>query len=513
MSTPDLAATPPAFPGETLFGQPRGLATLFLTEMWERFTYYGMRALLILFLTAQVTAGGLGITDRTASAIYGLYISGTYLFAPLGGRIADRMIGAQRAVMYGGVLIMIGNAMLAFGSAQVFFLGLLVIVLGVGLLKPNISSMVASLYPEGGTRRDAGFSIFYMGINLGSTLGSLLVPIVNAKFGWHWAFATGSVGMALGLIQLAYTRHHLGTAGREPVGERASWLPIGAFLGALAFLVVLLMSGSVRVDPLQVASAASWLMGLVAAGYFVYLFFFAGLDPDERKRVGVMAALFAASVMFWAGYEQTGASFNLFAERYTDRLLQISWPVHWSWDVPAGVLQAVNPALVIIFAPVFAIVWLWLGRRQRDPSPPGKLGAGLVLMGLGFLVMYFGSRYVVAGLKVAPNWLLATYLLHTFGELCLSPVGLSSMSKLAPTRLYGQVMGLWILSMALGDNLAGLLSSEYDGNHIQTLPALFYKVFLFGVVSGAAMWLLTPWLKRLMGRGVDGKALPLSTPG
>jgi POT family proton-dependent oligopeptide transporter len=210
-----------------------------------------------------------------------------------------------------------------------------------------------------------------------------------------------------------------------------------------------------------------------------------------------------------------GASFNLFGARYTERLLHGSWPVHWAWEVPAGILQAVNPILVIVFAPVFAGLWLWLGRRQRDPSPPAKLGTGLILMGLGFLVMFFGSQYVLHGLKVAPTWLLATYLLHTFGELCLSPVGLSSMSKLAPARFTGQVMGLWILSMALGDNMAGLLSSEYDGEHVETLPGLFIKVFWLGVAGGGLMLLLTPWLKRLMNRGEDRQtaSAQISAPG
>jgi POT family proton-dependent oligopeptide transporter len=514
VSAAELPAATQA-PTKTILGQPRGLATLFLTEMWERFTYYGMRALLILFLVESVEKGGLGIDDRTASAIYGLYIAGTYLFSPLGGWIADRLIGAQRAVMAGGVMIMIGNGMLISGSTQIFFLGLLVIVLGVGLLKPNVSSLVASLYPEGGARRDAGFSIFYMGINLGSTLGSLLVPILAHSYGWHWGFAAGAVGMALGLIQLAGTRHYLGSVGRDPVGEPGSWLPVGLFLGVVAFLVVLMTSGVLRVDPLKVAGWASWLMGLLAAGYFLYLFFFAGLTPDERGRVWVMAALFAASAMFWAGYEQTGASFNLFAERYTDRLLSGAWPWHWTWEVPAGVLQAVNPILVIIFAPVFAALWLFLGKRRLDPTPPAKLGAGLLLMGLGFLVMFFGSHYVLAGLKVAPTWLVMTYLLHTWGELCLSPVGLSSMSKLAPARLAGQVMGLWVLSMALGDNLAGLLSSEYDGSHVDSLPGLFIKVFWFGMISGGLMLLATPWLKRLMGRSEESKAAvqEISAPG
>src|SRR5436190_1557814 len=337
----------PAAPARTVLGQPRGLVTLFMTEMWERFTFYGMRAVLILFMVAAVKQGGLGFDDKTASAVYGLYLGGTYLLGLFGGWVADRLLGAQRAVLSGGLLITLGNAMLALGNTPVFFLGLLVIVIGVGLLKPNVSAMVAALYPEGGSRRDAGFSFFYMGINLGAILG-------------------------------------LGVA------------------------------------------------------YFVYLLFFARLTRVERNRVLVMVALVAASVMFWAGYEQAGASFNLFADRYTDRHVL-------GWDMPAGVLQGVNPLFIIVFAPVFAALWIALGKRGRDFNAAAKFGAGLILLGLGFIVMYFASQYVLAGETVLPTWLVLTYLLHSFAELCLSPVGLSYMTKLAPPRFVGQVMGVWFL--------------------------------------------------------------------
>jgi len=479
-------------PEKTILGQPVGLATLFFTEMWERFTYYGMRAILILFMVAAVSKGGLGIDDHTASAIYGLYIAGTYLLAPLGGWIADRLIGAQRAVTSGGLFIMVGNALLALGQTQLFFVGLILIVFGVGLLKPNISSMVGTLYPEGGARRDAGFSIFYMGINIGSTLGSLLVPLWADWFGWRWGFALPAFGMLLGLVQFAWTRHFLGRAGVSPSDPRGgSWLPVIGFVVAVSVLVALAVEGVLRIDALQVATGASWAMALLAAAYFIYLLFFAGLTAAERQRSIVMIAIFVAAVMFWAGYEQTGASFNLFAERYTERHVL-------GWEMPAGVLQAVNPILIVIFAPLFAVLWLFLDKRQRDPSALTKFGTGLLLLGAGFLVMFFASQYVLAGQKVLPTWLIATYALHTWGELCLSPVGLSSMTKLAPARLSGQVMGIWFLAAATGNNLAGLLSSEYDASNLASLPALFMKIFWWGVICGGLMLLLAPLLKRLM---------------
>jgi POT family proton-dependent oligopeptide transporter len=461
--------------------------------MWERFTYYGMRAILILFMVAAVSDGGLGINDRTASSIYGLYLACTYLLSLFGGWIADRLIGAQRAVISGGIFIMVGNAMLASGSTQVFFLGLVVTVFGVGLLKPNISAIVASLYPEGGSRRDAGFSIFYMGINLGAFLGSLLVPIFAAWLGWHWGFALPALGMLLGLVQFMMTRHYLGTSGIAAAADakRGSWLPVIAFGAAVAVVAALSIGGVIEIDPVAVSKAASWLIGLLAAAYFIYLFFFAGLVGAERSRAYVMAALFVACAMFWAGFEQTGASLNLFADRYTDRRI-------FGWDMPAGVLQAVNPFLIIVFAPVFAGLWLSLGKHGKDLSAPAKFAAGLMLMGLGFLVMYFASHHVIAGQKVLPTWLIVTYTLHTWGELCLSPVGLSSMTKLAPSRFVGQVMGVWFLATALGNNLAGQLSGEYDATNLLSLPGLFLKIFWWGMIGGAVMLLLTPLLKRLM---------------
>jgi proton-dependent oligopeptide transporter, POT family len=486
------AATPTE--DKQLFGQPRGIFTLALTEMWERFSFYGARAILILFMTAAAVKGGLGIPDKTASSIYGLYLGGSYFTGIAGGWLADRLIGSQRAVIAGGVFIMIGNAMLASGSTQVFFVGLLVTMLGVGFLKPNISAVVGQLYPEGGSRRDAGFSIFYMGINMGSVLGSSLVPVCAQYFGWHIGFALPSIGMLVGLVQFVATRRYLGLRGaaRPAADKRGSWTPVVVLGVAIAIVTALALSGSLQIDANLVGTAATWVVSALALGYFVYLIFLAGLERAERNRVYVVIALFIGSATFWAGYEQMGASFNLFAERYTDRhVLGV--------EIPAGFLQSVNPFFIVVFAPVLAAVWLSLGRRNRDFSAPTKFALGLVLMGGGFLVMYVASLYVIGGHKVLPTWLIFTYLLHTLGELCLSPVGLSSMTKLAPPRFVGQVMGLWFVSMALGDNLAGQLSGEYDSSNLLSLPGLFLKIFWWGAIGGGVMLLLTPWLKRLMG--------------
>lgn len=489
-----MPATGPADPAQKqVFGQPRGLATLFLTEMWERFAYYGMRAILILYAVAAVNDGGLGLSDHVASAVYGLYIAATYVFALFGGWMADRLLGAQRAVIFGGILIACGNAMLVFGRVQSFFLGLAVIVLGVGLLKPNISVMVAELYPEGGARRDAGFSIFYVGISVGALLGSLLVPLCVARFGWRSGFALPVGGMLLGLGQFLVTRKWLGHRGRiaERADSRRSWLPVGVFALAVVLVAALALGGWLTIEPIRLAEAASWVIALFAVAYFAYLILFAGLDLEERRRVYVMAALFAAYATFYAGFEQGGASLNLFAERYTQRHI-------FDWVMPAGVLQGATALYTILFAPAFAALWLVLGRRGRDLSPSTKFAAGLALLAAGYLVMYVAAGYVVSGVKVLPSWLLVTYFLQECGDLCLSPVGLSAMTKLAPRRFTGQVMGLWFLALALGNNLAGELSGEYDARDLHSLPTLFLKIACYSLVASAIMFLLTPKIRRLM---------------
>jgi proton-dependent oligopeptide transporter, POT family len=479
----------------SFFGHPRGLATLFMTEMWERFTYYGMRAILLLYLVAAIKDGGLGIDDKTGSAIYGLYISGTYLFSLLGGYIADRIIGAQRAVWFGGIFIMVGNALLAFGQPQLFFCGLMIIVAGVGLLKPNISAIVAQLYPEGGSRRDAGFSIFYMGINLGAAIGSFLVPEIAQSFGWGMGFALPAVGMALGLVQFSLTRKYLGNAGlvggAVATNGRGSWTPIAIGVAVVIITVLLGVTGVLHLDAVAISNSMSWIIFAFALFYFVYLGFFAGLSLEERKRVIVMFVLFVACAMFWAGFEQAGASLNLFADRHTD--LNV-----FGWDMSAGTLQTVNPAFIIIFAPIFASIWVQLGARNLDPSAPVKFALGLILMGVGFYVMVLASKFVVAGEKVLPTWLVLTYLFHTFGELCLSPVGLSSFSKLAPARFVGQALGVWFLATALGNNIAGQIAGDFSWDDVSKMPEQFMFIFWWGVIGGGVLLALTPWLRKYL---------------
>jgi proton-dependent oligopeptide transporter, POT family len=484
---------PTGAPARTLFGHPRGLATLFLTEMWERFTHYGMRAILVLFMVSAAADGGLGIDDQAASSIFGLFVASCYLLSLLGGWTADRLIGARHAVTCGGVLILSGSAMLASGNAQVFFLGLTAIAFGVGLLKPNVSVLVGQLYPEGGARRDAGFSLFYMGINVGALLGALLVPICAARFGWHWGFALPAVGMFLGLVQFLFTRRYLrSTELSTPLNTRLrSWLPLLAFAAVVIVMAALAVSGKVRIDARAVARVSSWLIALLAGAYFVYLLCFAGLSAAERNRVLVMIALFIAATMYYSAQEQTGTTLTLFAERYTDRNL-------FGWRIPAGVFQSLSSVYILLLAPVFSALWLALDRRGRDLPIPVKFAAGLMLMAAGFLVMYVASRHVLAGHKVLPAWLALSYGVQMCGDLCLGPVGLSSMTKLAAPRVAGQVMGIWFLSLALGNDLAGQFAAGYDAGNVASVPALFLRMVAWCALGGVAMLLLTPLLRRLM---------------
>lgn len=487
------AATGPAASGQpTLFGHPRGLATLFLTEMWERFTYYGIQSILILFMVAASGRGGLGFGDQSANATVGLYFGGTYLLSLLGGWVADRLIGGQLAVAAGGVLITAGNALLTAGGTRVFFLGLICNVLGVGLLKPNASATVGELYPEGGSRRDAGFSIFYMGVNIGSLLGPMFVPVVAQHYGWHAGFALPALGMLFGVAQFLATRRYLGSAGAAPASIRPrSWLALWVIVAVIGVLTALTLSGAITVNAVALAAQVSWAVGILMAAYLLYMALFGGLTRAERGRVFAMMALFAASTLFWMAYMQMFGSFTLFAQRYTD--LDIL-----GWSMPAGDMQTVNPIFIIALAPVFAALWLWLGKRGRDLSSPAKFAWGLLLMAVSMLVMYVASLRVLQGGKVSPLWLTATYFLNACGELCLSPVGLSSTTKLAPARFTGQTMGLWFLTLALGSFLAGLLSGDYDAQHLATLPALYLKLFWWTAAGGGVMLLLTPPVKRLM---------------
>jgi POT family proton-dependent oligopeptide transporter len=492
---------------KTFFGHPRGLATLFFTEMWERFSYYGMRALLLLFMVAAVEEGGMGLDEKTGGAVYGLYTMFVYLLALPGGWLADKFFGLRKSVFYGGCLITLGHFCLAFPFTETFFIGLLFIVMGTGLLKPNISSLVGELYSSTDqARRDSGFSIFYMGINIGATVAPIITSYLGENINWHYGFAAAGIGMLFGVIQYKLTEKNLGLAGLEPAKlsdpvlqakkEKNFRLGLGIFGALLILLMSLLLTGTVVIDPVTIAKISLYLIGGSVILYFGYILLFEKLDKGEKDKVKVIAMFFLASSMFYFGYEQQGSSLTLFADRYTDRLIG-------SFEFPAGWFQVVPAGAVILFVPLFAWLWIWLAKRNLNPSTPVKLSLGLIFMGLGYAVMMGGSMIIVAGSKALPTWLIFTYIFHTFGEICLYPIGLSAVSKLSPKRLVGQLMGIWFMSLALGNLIAGLFSGEFDDTSImanpQLLVDLFQGVVIAMLVSGVIVLLFRKRLRKLMG--------------
>lgn len=491
----------------TWLGHPRGLVTLFMTEFFERFTYYGMRALLILFLTAATTAdnAGFGIPRENAGAIYGLYTGAVYLFSLPGGWVADRLIGQRRAVFWGGVMIMLGNFTLALpASPPVFYLGLAIIVLGVGLLKPNISAIVGELYrDQPGARRDAGFSIFYMGINLGAFIAPLIAGTIGEGWSWRGGFFIAGLAMGIGLMQYRATEKYLGEAGLQPhasspAERRRGWQLLTGGLALVAVIVLLLFSGVIAVDIRQLAQIVGTGMVALAFVFFGYVLFFADLSREERGRVAVIAIFFLAAALFWAGFEQAATTFNLFAQDVTDRSALGGWFPHGVH--PASWYQSANPLYIILLSPFFAWLWVALGRRNLDPSAPAKFGLGLLQLGLGFIVIMYAAHLAIeSGGKVAPVWLLLTYLLHTTGELCLSPVGLSNVTKLSPPRYVGQMMGTWFLGAAVGNLAAGLIGGHVGGGDVADMPPQFLKMALIGGGAGILLLLASGVIKKLMG--------------
>jgi proton-dependent oligopeptide transporter, POT family len=460
-------------------GHPRGLTTLFFTEFWERFSYYGMRALLILFMTATAAEGGLGLTTETAAAIYGFYTAAVYFMGIPGGWIADRLLGQRSAVLYGGILIAMGHYSMAIDSTATFYTGLVLIVLGTGLLKPNISSIVGQLYAPEDRRRDAGFSIFYMGINMGAFFSPLVCGYLGQRIGWHWGFGAAGVGMTFGLLQYVMGRGRLGDAGRlveRPANAGRLWA--GVLASVLAITAIFYFLWDYR-DFVMLAGTIAVFWWLLRQGK----------GAVEKKRIWSIIAFFVFAMLFWAGFEQAGSSLNLFADRYTENSIL-------GRDFPSSFFQSVNPLAIIALAPVFA--WLWLRLGKREPSSPTKFMLGLIFLSLGFAVVAGAAAVSQSGggSRVSPMWLIGVYVLHTIGELCLSPVGLSTVTKLAPERLVGSMMGVWFLAAALGNFIGGTVASLFEK---LPLPQLFGAVAISTGLSAVILLFLVKPVRRLMG--------------
>jgi POT family proton-dependent oligopeptide transporter len=467
--------------------QPRALWTLFRTEMWERFSYYGMRALLVLYL---VKAGGYARED--ALQVYAVYTGLVYLTPLVGGYIADRLLGFRKAILIGGTVMLFGNAAMTVPALMHLALGLLIV--GNGFFKPNISSLVGRQYGEKDPRRDAGFTYFYMGINLGAGLAPVVAGYLRVHWGWTWGFGAAAVGMAFGLWQFTVGQKRLGTTGLPPGREGSDrllprdWLHV-ALVSLAAIPLVYAALGLWQVaGPAWALVPWQVKVALPIAGVAWILFSAqraGGRQDFERVLAIIVLGLF--NVFFWMGFEQAGGTMNLFADKLTDRVV-------FGWEIPAEFFQSINPIAILSLGPVLSAIWTRMDRTPRAPSSPTKMGIGMIILGLGFVILALAQQRADRFGLISPLWLTGVYVVHTIGELCISPVGLSMVTKVAPTRMVGLMMGVWFGSFSIGNYLAGTLESMLTESKFP-----LYQ-FLVGSSIGPGLVLLAmvPLLKRWM---------------
>ena len=488
-------------------GHPRGLTTLFFTEMWERFSYYGMRAILFLYMTTALAKGGLAFDTPYAGLIMGTYTSGVYWTPLIGGWVADKWLGARRAVLVGGIIIACGHFSMAIRTMPNFYAGLALIVVGTGFLKPNVSTMVGDLYGEGDERRDAGFSIFYMGINLGALLAPLVVGYIGQRVDWHYGFGAAGVFMVLGLIQYVVGRERLRGVGERPLRKGQPDIAQVRKTGdeaAQGFdvltAVLAVVGGVVGVLGGLKWGGAGWVGGIFPGVVGFFFGYIAGtvraLNRSEALRVGVIFILFVFAIVFWMSFEQAATSLTLFADRLTHLSV-------FGYQFPSSWYQSVQPTFVVLLAPVFAAIWQKLGRR--NPSSPAKFAFGLFFAAMAFAVVAFASTLLPAAgggeisesQKVGPLWLVAVYFLQTLGELCLSPDGLSTVTKVSPARMVGLMMGVWFLALSIGNFIAGIMGGKFAEG---ALVSLFGSVALITVVAAVLLAALTPLIRKMTPR-------------
>jgi POT family proton-dependent oligopeptide transporter len=462
--------------------------------MWERFSYYGMRALLILFMTASVSNGGLGFDVPKSAAIYGIYTASVYLAALPGGLLVDRLIGQRRGVFVGGSIIALGHFTMAVRSETAFYVALVLIVVGTGVLKPSVTAMVGGLYPDGGARRDAGFSIFYMGINLGASVAPIVTGFLGQRVDWHLGFGVAGLGMVLGLVQYHFGGKYLGAVGvrvQRPDDTRA-WRKVSIALGVVAILVAWLIVGSDAGFPIgiaDVADAGGLIILVAVVAYFLLAFSRRDLTRAEKRQLGAIGVFIVFSAVCWSALEQAGSTLNLFAQQNTElSVLGFAMPASW--------LQSVTPILIISLSPVFAWLWVAMAQRRLEPTSLGKFTAGLCAIGLGYGVMVLASMRAAGGRLVSPWWLVAVYLLHAIGELSFSPVGYSLVTKLSPPSMVSQLLGVWLTSIALGNLIASRVAGQVG---LLPLPQLFGYVALATVGAGMLLLALASPIRRLTG--------------
>ena len=426
--------------------------------------------------------------DKEANAVYGAYTALVYMTPFFGGMIADKLIGARSSVIIGGLFMAAGHLLMTFQNEIMFFSALGLLIIGNGFFKPNISTIVGKLYADDDKRQDSGFTIFYMSINIGSTIGYGICGYLGEKVGWHWGFGAAGVGMIFGVFQYIRNRHLLGDAGASPnpMPEERRQKLLGYTKIAFAIVVVLfalVLTGVVTVEPTVFAENFAYFLTTLAGVYFIYLYFFAGLNVNERKNITLLFLLFIAAAAFWSGFDQSGGSLNIFARDYTDL-------TYFDFTMPVSWVQFINPIYVVIFAPIFAGLWAQLARRNLDPSLPLKFVIGLVFMGISFLIMLVAVDLALESAPIGLQWLLLTYLFQTWGELALSPIGLSAFARYSPKKYVGQMFGLWFLASAIGGVMAGLLGGEALGDGLNSMSPVFsYMIKYYFVIAVVLVFL------------------------
>ena len=479
-------------------GHPAGLFVCFLTEMWERFSYYGMRALLIFYLTKHWE-----FSDASSYLIYGAYTSLVYIMPVFGGMLADQVLGSKKAVTYGAILLVLGHTgMTVESEVQIFYLSLALIISGVGFLKPNISTLVGALYEDGDPRRDSGFTIFYMGINIGAFSATLLCGYLGETYGWAYGFGAAGIGMLFGLVIFLFGQPYLqGLAGPPSNLYKEKNFGISNENWAYISGILMVLVSWFLVQNQQLVGSLLGGFGAICIGGWLF-YTLLKCPPIERDRLIVVGILILFSLMFWALFEQAGSSLNILTDRGVDRSLL-------GWTVPASMFQSLNALFIFTLAPFFAMLWIALAKRNMEPSTPLKFAIGIIFVGLGFLVLVAGMESS-DGVQTAVIWIILIYLLHTLGELCLSPVGLSSVTKLSPQRIVGVMMGMWFFASAAGNYVAGLIARATSSNSMSATnetfdlvqKASFVEVYtnvgLMAVGCGIVLALITPILKRLM---------------
>ncbi len=496
-------------------GHPRPLRPLFFTEMWERFSYYSIRPLLVLFMVATVGSGGFGFDEVTASAIYGIFAGSLYLAAVPGGWLADNWLGQERALWWGSIIIALGHLSIALSAMfgmTLFFVGLICIVLGSGLFKTCISVMVGALYEKGDSRRDGGFTLFYMGINIGALLAALIVGVFKEQGLWHVGFGVGGLGMLVSLLVYRFSAQKTLQRFAQVKGITADWevandryknvgIWVIGLLIALSLTVVLVASGILPFNPQMVAQYMTYIIAGVVLLYFAVMFISPKLDKTDKLRLLICFILIIGSTLFWSSFEQQPTSFNLFADRYTD--LEVM-----GFNIPSIWFQSLNPLFILILAPIISIIWVKLGNKGLEPSSMAKFALGMLLAAAGFGLMIMASKSILTseGGLASPLWLVGSLLLLTLGELALSPVGLSSMTKLAPKGMQGQMMGLFFASIAMGNLVAAFFGGYVSADKIESLPTLFTTMTIFLVVTAVILLLLAKPINNMLKKSEQADA-------